>query len=88
MKQNTLGSRGPHVYVTRAATLEYQQLTRAQFETARKSLTTRLLSAIPDPERPKCYLLHAQTPEGMQLLRVYTEKEDGLLVVAKVVALS
>lgn len=45
MKPETLAT-GPQIYVTRAATLAYQELSGEQFETARRELTERLLRAV------------------------------------------
>lgn len=81
--------KSPHVYVTRSATLAYQALTGAQFETARRTLTERILSsARPDPSAPGCFTLPIQAPQGPLTLRVFTEREGRLLVVPKVSALN
>jgi len=77
--------KSPHVYVTRSATLAYQALTGAQFETARRVLTERLLSgATRDPEHKGCFLLPVELPAGPTVLRIWTEREGRLLVVPKV----
>jgi hypothetical protein len=77
-----LSASGPHVYVTRNATLAYQKITGERYETARCELTRRLLSAVEDPEMPGCYLLE-QAPS----LRAYTRLDGGLLFVPKIMPL-
>lgn len=81
MKPKTLGSSGAHLYVTRAATLEYQAMTGAQFETARLALTHHLLDAQPD--RGGTYLAPVKGDFHRQL-RARVVRKGPLLVVTKV----
>lgn len=46
-ENNTLGGGHAHVYVTRAATLEFCALTHLNFEESRRELTRLLLHAMP-----------------------------------------
>ncbi|MCK9513683.1 MAG: hypothetical protein M0R28_21000 [Pigmentiphaga sp.] len=84
-RNGNLGSRPGTLYVTRAATLEYQKLTRAPFETARRALTERLHLATPDRERPGAYLLPIRGDARLHL-RVFVVQEGALLVVPKIEA--
>jgi hypothetical protein len=47
MSTTTLGAGHPHIFVTRAATLQYQALRPLPFEEARRELTRLLLQATP-----------------------------------------
>jgi hypothetical protein len=80
-----LGSMGAHLFVTRAATLSYQTMTRAPFETARRALTERLLSATPSGDGS--YLVGFPGDPRRQL-RAYVLREGNLLVVTKLVELN
>lgn len=79
-----LAASGPHLFVTRAATLEYQTHTRGRFEEARRELTERILATPEDADQPGTYLLRSP---GMPTIRAYTKREHGLLVVPKIEAL-
>ena len=84
---NPLSGRSPHLFVTRAATLAYQEITGAPFETARRALTERILSgARADRENNGCYLFTVQLPTGLRTLRIWTHREGKLVVVPRVVA--
>jgi hypothetical protein len=83
---DTLGGRGQHLYVTRAATIAYQTLIRGQFEEARRALTERLMDARPDPQYPGCYLVDVQGQYACRL-RIWTEREGKLIVVPKIMPL-
>lgn len=84
-RNGNLGSRAGTLYVTRAATLEYQRLTRAPFETARRSLTERLHLATPERGRADTYLLPIRGDAKLHL-RVFVVQEGALLVVPKIEA--
>jgi len=82
---NPLSGRSPHLFVTRAATLAYQEITGAPFETARRALTERILAgAHRDPVHEGCFLLTVQLPSGLETLRIWTHREGKLLVVPRV----
>lgn len=82
LQARKLGDRQGHIYVTRAATLSYQKLTGAAFETARRTLTERLVHATPDPERQGCYLLPIRG-DARLCVRVLVSAEGPLLVIPK-----
>lgn len=71
-----------HLYVTRAATLAYQDLTGTRFEEARRQLTERVLRATEDPAQPGTYLLDGVGPR----VRAFTRPDGILLFVTKIVA--
>lgn len=80
-KSGRIGA-SPSLFVTRAATLEYQELTHTQFETARRTLTERLLeTADPDPERDDCFLFHLESPTFSGMVRAFTHRRGNLLLV-------
>lgn len=93
---HTLGGGHAHVYVTRAATLEFCALTRLHFEESRRELTRLLLAAEPVPGDRRRWILRiglptsperARRPElGPELytLVAYVVPDGDLLVVANV----
>jgi hypothetical protein len=78
---NTLGGRGLHIYVTRAAAIAYQTLTRTQFETARRTLTERLIRATPHPRFDGWYLFDG---EYAGKIMAYAQQEGNLLMIPKI----
>lgn len=81
----TLGGTAPHLYVTRSATLAYQKHVgdgSLRFETARRSLTLKLLDAVPDPEHDGAYLLDLYQHRKLYL-RAFVVPHGRLLVVTK-----
>jgi hypothetical protein len=75
----------PTLYVTRAATLAYQGVVRGGFESARRSLTVRILTtATPDPEEPGALLFDVVAPEGPVTLRAWIIDNEPLAIVTKV----
>lgn len=70
-----------HLYVTRRATKEFQELVGGGFETARRTLTETLLLTTEDPEYPTTYLA---AHEG-QGFRALTVPQSGLLVVTRII---
>jgi hypothetical protein len=89
MTDATLGGSHPHLYVTRAAALEYRELVGAAgFEDARRVLTVRLLHAVADPTFNGAgrYVLRAPLMDGTGFvdLRAYVVLEGRLLVVVRV----
>lgn len=90
MKNATLGAGTRHVYISRAATLNYMQLLRhmidgyedTAFERARRSLMVRALLAVPDPDRMGVYLMPA--PDGPEKMELHVVVDESLLVVRKV----
>lgn len=81
MKPKTLGELNAHLYVTRAATLAYQEMTGAQFETARLALTNHLLDAVPQADGT--YLAPVRG-DFHRRLRARVVRKGPLMVVTKV----
>ena len=77
--------RGPqlYLYVTRNAALDYQGITGAGFETARRQLTRHLLKARPDPEQAGA-LRFKIAGDHLREFRAYTAVEEEFRVVTKV----
>lgn len=84
-RKATLGDLAQQLYVTRAATVEYQRLTGAQFETARLSLTLRLLDA--EPDEGGSYVVDFEHPEYTHIRAYIKHDKPPLAVVTKIVAL-
>ena len=79
MSSNTLGADHVHVYVTRAATLSYQELTCLPFEEARRELTRLLLGALPMRDVRRWAFT-----DGVHNLIAYVVPDGELLVVGSV----
>ncbi len=88
-KNRTLGAGNSHIYATRAATLQYQALTRGGFEAARRVLSEALLSAR-YAGRVRDTAAHWYTfdhpTEIRKECRALVSEEGGLLVVTSVSA--
>lgn len=78
-RPRTLGGGQAHLFVTRAATLQFQVLTRLPFEEARRELSHLLLHAAPLGGRRWSIFL----PEHGSLV-AYVVQEGGLLLVGSV----
>lgn len=84
--RGTLGGGRQHVFVTRNATINYLLINgmdkEHQFESGRRALTERLLTALPDPSGDAYLLVSPIDPR--RKLRAFVVPEGGLLVVTKV----
>lgn len=83
----TLGASRPHLFVTRAATLQYRELRAQPFEEARQELTRLLLGAVPVAGDPRRWIAPLGTGIGKRsgaALIAYVVERDGLLLVASV----
>jgi hypothetical protein len=92
----TLGGGHAHIYVTRAATLEFCALTHLHFEESRRELTRLLLPAVPVPGERRRWTFRVGMPPSLDRQRwpelgpeiytlvAYVVSDGDLLVVANV----